>query len=113
MRICTACEVEKAESHFRKFGRGLKKVCKSCEADVGAQADEPAADEATEIEASTDLIRIEPSMGARLKITGSLLEIEQDRMGEDGETYTHVVTLYPHEARQVIEAVSTFVEKAA
>ena len=28
MRICDNCGVEKAESHFRKFGRGLKKLCK-------------------------------------------------------------------------------------
>lgn len=32
---------------------------------------------------------------------------------QDGDKYTHVVTLYPHEARQIIDAVSTFVEKAA
>lgn len=106
MRICESCGIEKAESHFRKFGRGLKKICKSCE------GGEPAAADAA-IEPSADLIRIEPSMGARVRITGSLLEIEQDRIGEDGEAYTHTVTLYPHEARQVIEAVSTFVEKAA
>lgn len=69
-------------------------------------ADEPAID-------AENLIEIEPSMGARLKVSGSLLEIHQDRKGEDGELYTHTVTLYPHEARQVIEAISTFVEKAA
>lgn len=111
MRTCESCGIEKAESHFRKFGRGLKKVCKACEGGGGTAvtADEPV----TESNGTGDLIRIEPSMGARVRITGSLLEIEQDRVGEDGEAYTHTVTLYPHEARQVIEAVSTFVEKAA
>lgn len=111
MRICTICECEKAEEHFRKFGRGLKKMCRECEGGgTAVTADEPVVGVSGD---TADLIRIEPSMGARLRINGHLLEIEQDRAGEDGEVYTHTVTLYPHEARQVIEAVSTFVEKAA
>ncbi len=68
---------------------------------------------ADEVAEAESLVAIEPSYGARLKISGALLEIEQDRTGEDGETYTHTVTLYPHEARQVIDAISTFVQKAA
>lgn len=101
MSACDRCGGEKHRGRCKGSGNG-----KSKKAPVIVEAD-PAP------EAATELVQIEPSMGARLRINGHLLEIEQDRAGEDGEVYTHIVTLYPHEARQVIEAVSTFVEKAA
>lgn len=31
MRTCDTCEIEKADSAFRKFGRGRKKTCVECE----------------------------------------------------------------------------------
>lgn len=72
-------------------------------------APEPEAEEPT----SEQLLEIEPSMGARLKIGPDRIEIEQDRKADDGEFYTYTITLYPHEARQVIDRIASWVEKAA
>lgn len=34
MKVCTTCSAEKPLAEFRKFGRGLRQVCRECEGGV-------------------------------------------------------------------------------
>jgi hypothetical protein len=46
-------------------------------------------------------------LGFRASIEDSLLVLEQDRVdGDDGQTYTHTLTLASHEARQLVDWIA-------
>ena len=109
-RICTACEVEKADTHFRKFGPGLKKVCKSCE---GQAQGEAALGEELEPVTITAALELPMGYGFRASIESGRFCIEQDATGTDGEVHTDNITLAPHEARQLVDWLASQVEREA
>jgi hypothetical protein len=84
MRTCESCNVEKADSHFRKFGRGLKKSCKACEARAEGEAVISAAADDTPTPIRLDGMRLEIARGYGLRASAESdqLVIEQDTDGE-------------------------------
>lgn len=51
-------------------------------------------------------LEIAAGLGIRASIEDGTLQLEQDRIADDGETYTHSISLAPHEARQLIDFIS-------
>lgn len=101
MRTCEACDVEKAESHFRKFGRGLKKVCRACEGRADGQKVLTSREEPVPVKLNGHL-EVASGFGFRASIEDAQLRIEQDR--SDGQqVYTHELWLARHEARHLID----------
>ena len=81
MRTCETCGVEKAESHFRPFGRGRKKVCMACE---GRAQGETVLAAQELVPATIDGPRLELARGYGLRAAAEngALVIEQD--ADDG-----------------------------
>jgi hypothetical protein len=96
MRTCKSCNVEKADSHFRKLGRGLSKSCKACESRAEGEAVISAAADDTLTPIRLDGIRLEIARGYGLRASAESdqLVIEQD--ADDG---TATIVLSKTEAK--------------
>lgn len=55
-------------------------------------------------------LEISAGLGVRASIEQVTLELEQDRVDDDGTVYTHTISLAPHEARQIVDWLIEHVE---
>ncbi len=82
MRSVTPCEVEKADAHFAKKGRGLSKVCKSCESGIEGGKALAAQSAPTDLPPQpitiSDALEVLPGFGFRATVEDDHLVIEQD-----------------------------------
>lgn len=111
MRTCALCQADKRDTEFRKFGRGLRKVCLACENGV-AQEGSTIAD-ALPVVTITGKLEVQPGYGFRASIEDRRLILEQDGQDDGGGVRTDSISLAPHEARQLIEFVQQLVEEVA
>jgi hypothetical protein len=52
-------------------------------------------------------LEVPSGLGFRASIEDTLLVLEQDRVdGDDGQAYTHTLTLASHEARQLVDWIA-------
>jgi hypothetical protein len=51
-------------------------------------------------------LEVAAGLGFRASLEDAQLVLEQDRPDDDGTTYTHMVTLAPHEARQLVDWIA-------
>lgn len=110
MRTCDTCNIEKAESHFRKAGRGRKATCMACEGRADGEQKLAARDAPAPVKPNGHL-EVAAGLGLRASIEDGQLCLEQDRPDEDGTIYTHTLTLARHEAAQLIDWVSEHVTR--
>jgi hypothetical protein len=97
MRTCELCQVERKDSEFRKFGRGLRKVCLQCENGVATEA-ATIADELPEPVEITAALEVLPGFGFRATVENERLVIEQDA-GVGAEKATDNIVLSRTEAK--------------
>jgi len=107
MRTCESCNVEKADSHFRKFGRGLRKSCKACEARAEGEAVLSAASEDAPAPIRLDGVRLEIARGYGLRAAA---ESDQLVLEQDADDGTATIVLSKTEAKVLF---AQFIEWAA
>jgi hypothetical protein len=54
-------------------------------------------------------LEVPSGLGFRASLEDQQLVIEQDRADDDGQSYTHTLTLAPHEAARLIDWISGLV----
>lgn len=111
MRACNVCETDKPDGAFRKFGRGLKKTCRECEGGGSTMKVALVTSEPPPVKIDGHL-EIAAGLGVRASIEDGTLQLEQDRLADDGVSYTHSIALAPHEARQIVDWIAQQVKIA-
>lgn len=121
MRVCDTCNVEKPDPQFRLLGRGRRKTCLECEKGGAISVKARNASPAQQKESAPEPVKLNghlevaAGLGFRASIEDVCADaadqrrqliIEQDREDDDGQVYTHTVSLAPHEARQLVDWIT-------
>lgn len=97
MKVCTTGGAEKPVAEFRKFGRGLRKVCIECEGG-GKAVTKKSTSEPVPVTLAGPKLEILAGFGFRASIEDDYLMIEQDA-GAGAEARFDSITLSKTEAR--------------
>jgi hypothetical protein len=116
---CKSCGIRKAGQHFPLQDDGQRSlVCKKCSG-MPMKTSVKTAKKVALVTSEPKPVKlnghleIAAGLGVRASIEDGTLQLEQDRVdADDGETYTHSISLSPGEARQVVDWIAQQVEAA-